>query len=60
MGGIPIFLIFDPKQIVGTRYPRVPTFNVLSKTVKNIKIFPMKFLSFAFEKILYILPNVCF
>ena len=44
--GIPIFLIFDPKHrlwvLVRLTAP-VPTINVLSKNMKKVENFPMKF-----------------
>ena len=56
--GKPIFLIFDPKHRLWVcvrtalvrRFLRVPTINVLSKSIKNIKMFPVKLL----KKLLYI------
>ena len=57
--GIPFFLIFAPKHrlwvLVRTasarRFSRVPTIYVLSKNIKNIKIFGVKFSFFTVKKI---------
>ena len=59
MRGIPIFPIFAPKHrlwvLVRTAAARrLPTIYVLSINKKNIKMFPMKFLFFAFET-----KNIC-
>ena len=62
--GIPNFLIFDPKHTLSVlirtaslrRFLCVPTMNILSKNIKNIKIFQMKFsFFFSSEKSLCIL-----
>ena len=50
-GGIPTFRIFDPKcrlwVLVRTAFPRrtqrVPKINVLSKNIKNVRIFKQNF-----------------
>ena len=66
--GIPIFLIFAPKHrlwvLVRTasarRFQHVPTIYVLSKNKKNNQFFPMKFSTFASEKLLCILHGQVF
>ena len=58
-GGIPIFLIFDPSILVGISLV-VPTINVLSKNIKNIELFPMKFSFFTAEKKICILHGQVF
>ena len=66
--GIPIFLTFDPKHrlwvLVRTASVRrslhVPTINVLSNYIQNIKIVLMKFSIFTAEKILSILHGHVF
>ena len=65
---VPIFLIFDPKHrlwvLVRTTsargFKRVPTIYVLSKYIKNIKVFLMKFSIFTAEKIICILYGQVF
>ena len=55
---VPIFRIFDPKHrlwvLIKTallrRFHSVPTINVLSKNIKNIKHFSIKFSIFTTEK----------
>ena len=66
--GIPIFLIFVPKHRLwvlvripsARRFLCVPTINILSKHVKTIINFPLKFSIFNAEKILCVLHGHVF
>ena len=52
--GIPTFLIFDLKHRLWVLIRTAPAINVLSKNIKNMKIFPMKLSFFKAENILCI------